>query len=134
MEDIKYLSKHHRCMAEGEIRGEEPTNTPSLVDPKGYVPLRKQVERAVANGERLVAFRRGEYDSDAEDYEGDPSPILDPDFMPSVDMPALAEAQKRKYETARANAEVEALAKAKAEAQQSPSDSSVGSAPNVDGE
>lgn len=88
--------KHHMRIEEGELRGEINTDTPSLVDVKGYMPLAKQVERAILAGERLEAFRRGEFDSMDEDFYGEPSPLQDPDFMPSTDMEAVATANSEK--------------------------------------
>lgn len=86
---MDYDYRKHYCCNDYEGRGEVPTDTPSLVDVKGYIPMKKQVERAILAGERLVAFRREEFDSMDDDYDGEPSPMADPDFMPSVDMPAL---------------------------------------------
>lgn len=90
--------KKHYCVGDYEGRGEVPTDTPSLVDVKGYIPMRKQVERAILAGERLVAFRREEFDSMDENYDGEPSELMDPDFMPSVDMPAIIDGFSEKIE------------------------------------
>lgn len=83
------------------IRFGEPKGTsPCYVDPKGYIPLRKQIERGIDAGERLRAYRRGEYDSLTNDfYDGEPSGILDPDFMPSTDVGAIQESINEKYKS-----------------------------------
>lgn len=86
MEKLNYTPKHFCCMEDGEIRGEKKTDTPSLVDVRGYMPLAKQVERAIMAGERLEAFRKGDWDSEDPNYDGEPNRLSDPDFMPSTDM------------------------------------------------
>lgn len=91
MRDLMYY-KHFQKIEDGEFRGEENTSTPSLVDTKGYIPLQKQVERAVLAGERLEAFRRMEFDVDADsDHWKEPSVLQDPDFIPSTDMQSAME-------------------------------------------
>lgn len=110
MENLTYRNKHFRCIEPGEVRGEPAGKSVSFVDKKGYVPMAKQINSALLAGERLEAFRRGVleqmdrdyraglYDSNDPDYSGSPSPILDPDLMPSVDYPRL----KKYYEDKRA--------------------------------
>lgn len=93
------LKKHFSCMESGEFRGETRGNSVCLVDSKGYVPLRKQVERALSAGERLEAFRKGFYDSYNPEWEGEPSPLSDPDLIPSVDIPAIARHQEQKIQS-----------------------------------
>jgi len=88
-ETITYLRKHFRAMEQGEIRGEEPSSTPSLVDKRGYLSLKKQVERALQAGQRLEAYRRGEYAISDTDGFVEPSPI-DQVVDPSVDIPIIA--------------------------------------------
>lgn len=91
-EIVKYQRKHFRFREEGEIIGEPRTATRCFVDVKGYIPLRNQIERLMASGERLEAYRKAVYDFSRgmvgnyeEDFE--PDVTQDPDFMPSVDMP-----------------------------------------------
>lgn len=96
MENLHYTPKHFMHMEDGEIRGERKTDTPSLVDVRGYMPLAKQVERAIMAGERLEAFRKGDWDSDNPDYDGEPSRLSDPDFMPSTDMEYIIQEQEQK--------------------------------------
>lgn len=113
MKDLMFY-KHFVGVEDGEIRGEEPSDTPSLVDIKGYIPLAKQVERAILSGERLKAFRRGDFDV-SDDFDGfvEPSPAHDPDIVPSVDYPAMADDLQTKLDKAALDASVpgEALAK-----------------------
>lgn len=82
--DKHYVSDYD----DGIVRGEETTDSVCLVDVKGYIPMAKQIERQILAGQRLEAFRRGDFDVDAN-YNGEfiePSVTSHPDFMPSVDM------------------------------------------------
>lgn len=97
--DLRY-QKHFKHIEDGELRGEENTSTKSLVDKKGYMPLAKQVERALLAGERLEAFRRGEFDSFDDNFNGEPSPLQDPDFIPSTDMDSVIRANTNNLKTA----------------------------------
>ena len=97
------FQKHHNCLIDGcarngRICGESRGLSPCKVDTKGYIPMRKQVERALAAGERLTAFRKEMFGSADPDYfnESDLSVIDDPDFMPSVDMEGVIESQQQK--------------------------------------
>lgn len=84
-----FFNKYNRPFEDGEVRGDLCTSTPSKVDIKGYIPMRKQVQTLLANGERLEAYRRGElYDSEDN---WTPSPLADPDIIPSVDVPRISE-------------------------------------------
>ena len=104
-ERLVYRSKHYRTVEVGEVRGEPKGDSPCYVDSKGYIPLKKQIDRAVLAGERLEAYRRGLLEEvlksaglsvNCPDYEGEPSIVDSPDFLPSVDYPRLyAEAVER---------------------------------------
>lgn len=102
MESIKYYPKHGRTRAVGEVYGENRTATVCFVDVKGYIPLRRQVERSMANGERLLSFRKGVYQYEegmVGNYEDmEPLPTQDPDFMPSVDMPVITSEMQDKLQ------------------------------------
>ena len=88
MGDFNIISFKDKHFSDSVFVGEQPTDAPSLVDTKGYLPLRKQVERLVLAGAQLESFRKGFYDYD-EDYNGDiiTSPFDDPNFLPSTDVP-----------------------------------------------
>ena len=72
--------------------GERRGSSRSHLDVKGYIPIKKQVMRLLGAGRDLEEYRRrvyqgyqsGDYDGDLN-YEGEPSPLLDPDRLPSVD-------------------------------------------------
>lgn len=90
----------------GRFRGEPVGSSPCLVDIKGYIPMKTQIRRLDDAGKRLLAYRRmtygvkaGEYDSEDPNFDGEPSPLLDPDFMPSTDMARVAEGLKAKLST-----------------------------------
>lgn len=97
------FQKHYNCLIDGcarngRIRGEARGLSPCKVDIKGYIPMRNQVERALAAGERLTAFRKEMFGSADLDYfnESDLSALDDPDFMPSVDMARVISSQQQK--------------------------------------
>ena len=95
MQIVRYNPKHgYSHVDNGVVRGELRGPSPCMVDVKGYIPMRTQIDRLMSSGERLEEYRRllysgithGAYDSLAEDFEGEVSPIYDPDFLPSTDM------------------------------------------------
>ena len=101
--------KHGCCMAAGEIRGEARGASKCLVEPNGYIPMKKQIERARDAGLRLEEYRKRVYSYPAGDYYNVDalSPFDEPDFMPSVDMPsamAYASALKDRQEAAKKDA------------------------------
>lgn len=100
---VSYSGKHHAVgkmlvvnddgsiEEAGFLRGECVGDAPCYVDVKGYIPMQKQIERAMAAGERLVAFRKGYYDSEDPAYYGEPNPLANPDLLGS-DVPGILEA------------------------------------------
>lgn len=94
--------KHGRAMAAGELRGEPRGRSKCLVEVNGYISMRQQIKRAAEAGLRLEEYRKSIYTHPSADYfnEDALSPLDDPDFMPSVDMPAVMayaeEIKKRK--------------------------------------
>lgn len=95
MELLRATPKHGYSRVDaGEFTGEYRGASPCYVDTKGYIPMRTQIERLSQSGERLEEYRRlvynglthGAYDSLDPNFDGEPSPLYDPDFLPSIDM------------------------------------------------
>lgn len=92
---IKIYSKYDNPF-EGKIRGQVPDpDCPCLVDDVGFVSMESQIRGLINAGVNLEKFRRSQLDyqySDVpEDGNFEVSPENNPDFMPSVDMPAITE-------------------------------------------
>ena len=135
MEKTVFKCKYGRCLSPGEIRGEVKGKSPCLVDPKGFIGLRQQIEKVLSNGVRLEAYRRKMYDPTRYDNatdESEPSPVLDPDFLPSVDFPTVERELASKIE-ARGSAEspTSAPADVNKEAGATPEDSATNPAPTA---
>ncbi len=93
---MKIYSKYQDCM-EGKKRGEVPNKcTPYYVDCIGFISMEQQIKGLINAGINLENYRRSQYDyqttSEAVDIdEVEVSAENEPDFMPSVDMPFVAD-------------------------------------------
>lgn len=99
MESVVFRSKYSSRIAPGEIRGEIRGCSECKVSKEGFIPARKQIEKVLANGLRLELYRRAMYhgyDNATDDSEA--SPTQDPDFLPSVDIPAIESEQAARIE------------------------------------
>ncbi len=81
---------------EGKIRGQVPDpDCPCFVDDVGFVSMESQIRGLINAGVNLENYRRSQFDYQYSDVPKDGnfevSPENNPDFMPSVDMPSLAE-------------------------------------------
>lgn len=76
----------------GEVHNPD---TPCYVDDVGYVNMEQQIKGLINAGINLENYRRSHYDYQYSDVPSDGnfevSPENNPDFMPSVDMPAITE-------------------------------------------
>lgn len=92
----KIFSKYEDCL-EGKSRGEEPNkSTPYYVDCIGFISMEQQIKGLINAGINLENYRRSQYDyqinSEAIDIDDvEVSAENSPDFMPSVDMPLVAD-------------------------------------------
>ncbi len=78
------------------VRGEEHDDTvPCFVDDVGYISMEQQIKSLINAGINLENYRRSQFDyqygMDADVDSAVVSPEHEPDFMPSVDMPIVAE-------------------------------------------
>lgn len=93
---MKIYSKYQDCM-EGKERGELPNkSTPYYVDCIGFISMEQQIKGLINAGINLENYRRSTYDyqitSEAIDIDDvEVSAENEPDFMPSVDMPFVAD-------------------------------------------
>ncbi len=76
----------------GEVHDD---SVPCYVDDVGYIPMEQQIKSLINAGINLENYRRSQFDyqygMNADIYSAVVSPEHEPDFMPSVDMPILAE-------------------------------------------
>lgn len=92
----KIYSKYDNCL-EGKERGEVPNkSTPYYVDCIGFISMEQQIKGLINAGINLENYRRSQYDyqtnSEAIDIDDvEVSVENSPDFMPSVDMPQVAD-------------------------------------------
>ena len=92
----KIYSKYENCL-EGIQRGELPNkSTPYYVDSIGFISMEQQIKGLINAGINLENYRRSQYDYqvDSEAIDIDDVPVSAeniPDFMPSVDMPLVAD-------------------------------------------
>ena len=93
---MKIFSKYEDCL-EGKKRGEVPNpSTPYYVDCIGFISMEQQIKGLINAGINLENYRRSQYDYqvDSEAIDIDNVPVSAeniPDFMPSVDMPLVAD-------------------------------------------
>lgn len=93
---MKIFSKYQDCL-EGKKRGEVPNkSTPYYVDCIGFISMEQQIKGLINAGINLENYRRSQYDyqvdSEAIDIDDvEVSAENEPDFMPSVDMPYVAD-------------------------------------------
>lgn len=93
---MKIFTKYQDCLA-GKQRGEVPNkSTPYYVDCIGFISMEQQIKGLINAGINLENYRRSQYDYqvnsetiDIDDVEV--SVENSPDFMPSVDMPLVAD-------------------------------------------
>ena len=91
----KIFSKYDNPF-EGKIRGQVPDpDCPCLVDDVGFVSMESQIRGLINAGINLENYRKSQFDYQYSDVPKDGhfevSPENNPDFMPSVDMPSIAE-------------------------------------------
>ena len=76
----------------GEVHDD---SVPCYVDDVGYISMEQQIKSLINAGINLENFRRSQYDyqygMNADIDSAVVSPEHEPDFMPSVDMPHVAE-------------------------------------------
>ncbi len=76
----------------GEVHDE---TVPCYVDDVGYISMERQIKSLINAGVNLENYRRSQFDYqygiDADVDSAVVSPEHEPDFMPSVDMPIVAE-------------------------------------------
>ena len=93
---MKIFTKYQDCL-EGKKRGEVPNKaTPYYVDSVGFISMEQQIKGLINAGINLENYRRSQYDYqvDSEAIDIDDVPVSAeniPDFMPSVDMPLVAD-------------------------------------------
>ncbi len=89
----KIYSKYDEFVGpRGEVHDE---NVPCYVDDVGYISMEQQIKSLINAGVNLENYRRSQFDyqyaMDADIDSAVVSPEHEPDFMPSVDMPIVAE-------------------------------------------
>ncbi len=76
----------------GEVHDD---SVPCYVDDVGYISMERQIKSLINAGINLENYRRSQFDYqygiDADVESAVVSPEHEPDFMPSVDMPIVAE-------------------------------------------
>ncbi len=90
---VKIFSKYDSFVGpRGEVHDE---TVPCYVDDVGYISMERQIKSLINAGVNLENYRRSQFDYqygiDADVDSAVVSPEHEPDFMPSVDMPLVAE-------------------------------------------
>ncbi len=89
----KIFSKYDSFVGpRGEVHDD---NVPCYVDDVGYISMERQIKSLINAGVNLENYRRSQFDYqygiDADVDSAVVSPEHEPDFMPSVDMPLVAQ-------------------------------------------
>lgn len=83
------FSKYSKTVAPGEVHGAFKGDSPCHVDTKGYMDIKRQVQRMNQAGIVLESYRKGFSDSEEPDVDRDVPRNLRHDYMPSIDMPLM---------------------------------------------
>ena len=93
---MKIFSKYQDCL-EGKKRGEVPNKSTSYyVDCVGFISMEQQIKGLINAGINLENYRRSQYDYQTNNENIDIDDVVVsaeniPEFMPSVDMPLIAD-------------------------------------------